>query len=174
MSLKIESKIEFKQGFVDLAKLEKHLQKLQGEFTEVGYTTQQMHQSEESDDVISMADLATILHEGAPKNRIPPRPFLRGTLQSLTAPTRQRFLRKPFMKYLQSVKNKQVSVDQMLLDLGKIIRKEVQSNFGNQNKLGLRRNAPSTERIKGKNDPLVDSGDLRDAMLVKTSRGGEA
>ena len=173
MTFKVSSKTDFKQGFVDLSKFEEYVKTLNKEFTEVGYSTQQLHRQEDSDEAIDMASLAIILHEGTDDGRIPPRPFLRRTLQNLTASSKQRFLRKPFMRYLESFNDKQSSVDRMLLDLGKIVRKEVQGNFGKNNKINLRDNAKITERIKGKNDPLVDSGDLRDSMLIKTSRGGE-
>lgn len=174
MKFSLKTKVDFKKGFKDLEKFKKHLSKLNDENTAVGYTTDQLHLQDGREEAIDMAYLATILHEGTQDGRIPPRPFLRQTLQQLTSGNKFRFLRKPFINYLESINNKQYSVDQLLLDLGDIIRKEVQKNFGINNTIDLESNAPSTIRKKGSDDPLVESGVLRDSLKVKTSRGGES
>lgn len=177
MTIKVKTQLKFKEGFKDLSKFEKYVSRINAESFSVGYSTDQIHSSEgNNEDSIDMAYLATILHEGTQDGRIPPRPFLRATLQQLTSGAKFRFLRKPFMNYLSSIDNKQYTVDQMLLDLGKIVRTEVQKNFGRDNTISLDPNAQTTIRLKKRdksNNPLVDTGELRDSMQVRTSKGGQ-
>lgn len=174
MKVSLETKVNFKQGFKELKEFSKYVNKVIGESTSIGYSTDQLHMQDGRAEAIDMAYLATILHEGTDDGRIPPRPFLRATLQQLTSGSKNKTLKTPFEKYFKNVSNGQYSIDQLLLDLGDIVRKEVQKNFGADNTIGLKSNAPSTINKKVGNNPLVESGDLKKAMQVKTSRGGES
>lgn len=56
----------------------------------------------------------------------------------------------------------------LLLDtIGKYYQKELQSLFGDTSALAS--NSPITIRIKGRDEPLVDSGELRDNLAYRNS-----
>lgn len=60
--------------------------------------------------------------------------------------------------------------EMLLEELGEFLRDEEKSIFGSSK---LASNAPSTQEIKGRNDPLVDTGDLRDRVAYRTSKNKE-
>jgi len=175
MAITVKASLQTNQGFKQLAKFKKDFNKLALEWTEVGFEASDEHHTNERGkrEVVNMAELAIWLHEGTEDGRIPPRPFLEGTLQQMVGKSEQAKL-KPIVARLFNGFKQGVDLDKhiskFLDELGEVLRSNVKGNFGIENTLGLEKNSDFTISQKGKNDPLVDTGTLRDSMKIKTSK----
>lgn len=143
-----------KSEFKDLEKISKNLRKLSGSYVEVGYFDGEIHEDSE----MSYASLMTILEFGTAD--IPARyPF--SMVAQEHKPSSKKVLKDTIKKHITMLATKDSSKE-LLEYLGNYYEKELTSLFGNPARiLG---NAKRTIQMKGKDTPLVDTGDLRDSL----------
>jgi hypothetical protein len=102
--------------------------------------------------------VATANEYGVPENNVPPRPFMRDTV----------ITRKPkWLKIVKEVLTESLDVDRTFRILGDVIADDVSQMITAYAKP---ENAPSTIAKKGFNDPLVDTGLMRDSVGWKVGR----
>jgi len=175
MAISVKATLQTNKGFKELAKFKKDFNNLASQWVQVGFDASQTHHKNERGkrEVVNMAELAIWLHEGTEDGRIPPRPFLEGTLQQMVDRSKSARL-KPLVadlyKGFAKGKNLDKHTSRFLDRLGEVLRDDVKDNFGIENTIGLEDNAPTTIRDKGRNDPLVDTSKLKNSMLIKTSK----
>lgn len=175
MAITVKATLQTNQGFKQLAKFKKDFNKLANEFVEIGFEASQTHHTNErgKKEEVNMAELAAWLHEGTDDGRIPSRPFFERTLQQMVGKSEQSKLKPIVSRLFKGFKqNKDLDkhISKFLNDLGILTRNNVKDNFGVENTISLEDNAPFTIKQKGRNDPLVDTGKLKDSMLIKTSK----
>lgn len=168
MSIKIKVNFDTKKGMKQINRLIDNLNKVERKEIQYGYFDGKLHNSglERSNPNITEAALMLLLHEGSRTAQIPPRPVFRLTGQNMKDQSNKSVLLSSFRKLLNSVVNS-VNVHPALRDIGEIMKKATQDNFGRNSSVNLEENAERTQQLKGRNDPLVDSGKLRDAMKVR-------
>jgi len=146
----------------DLDKLAKKFKELQNQYVEIGYFDNEMHSEAE----MSYASLMTILEFGSPENNIPARyPFHQVAHTKL--PSDNAGVKKAIKDHLKNIMGKSDSSD-LLAYIGKYYQKELKAIFGDTSR--LEPNAPATVAIKGRNEPLVDTQELRDNLGYRTSK----
>lgn len=142
----------------DLEKLKKHLMKLQKEKIEVGYFDGEIHQG-------SGMPLATLmaLHEsGVPSENIPSRPVFAIGYEELL-PSRN----KDTKLYIKNIVGQVGRMDNNVNILGEHYRDWLKAIFGDVGV--LESNSQRTQAEKGRDDPLVDEGELRDNLGYRTT-----
>lgn len=175
MAITVKATLDTNKGFKELAKFKKDFNRLAQEWVEVGFDASQVHHQNKrgKKEIVNMAELAAWLHEGTEDGRIPPRPFFERTLQQMVGKSEASKL-KPIVARLFNGFNKKKDLDKhiskFLEEMGELTRNNVKDNFGIDNTINLKDNSEFTIKEKGRNDPLVDTGTLRDAMKIKTSK----
>ncbi|WP_021024318.1 hypothetical protein [Salinivibrio costicola] len=116
---------------------------------------------------LKYADLMAIHHNGVPSKGIPPRPVL-SIVTRLYGKLIAKKAKHEMFKYLDG----QQSLDHTLTSIGKVSLSYTHKVFGDPTVLP--QNAKTTIRIKGKDAPLVDSGELQSKLSYSYSwKGGE-
>lgn len=168
MSIKIKFSLDNHKGLKEIQKFINKMNKAEEKEAKYGYFDSKLHKTdaEGSDPNMTEATLMYILHEGSAETNIPSRPVFRLTAQQMMDTGNSKKLQSPIENWLRTV-IKAPNVEQALRDIGEIMKRETQSNFGRGNKVNLVDNSKRTQQEKGRNDPLVDTGTLRDSMKVK-------
>lgn len=96
--------------------------------------------------------IATINEYGVPEHNQPPRPFMRYTVIKN---------KKKWLDILQDILPQNMDVERSLNILGDVVADDVSQMI---KAFAIPENAPSTIRKKGFNDPLVDTGLMRDSV----------
>lgn len=96
--------------------------------------------------------IATINEYGVPEHNQPPRPFMRYTVAKS---------KKKWIDILQDILPENMDVERSLNILGDVVSEDVSQMIS---AFAIPANAPSTIRKKGFNDPLVDTGLMRDSV----------
>ncbi len=112
------------------------------------------------DTKLTMAQLAYVMEYGAKVGKrtyIPPRPMLR-----MTGRLKRKSWAKLAGKLTKSVLEEKVNAADAPTILGQTIADDIKGVMNAS--LLFTPNAPSTVRKKGKNTPLIDTGELRDAV----------
>lgn len=156
--LRIKTKIN-RSG--DFYKKLSYLKKLDNQSVSVGhFESQGLHSSGKS-----YVNLMKEHHTG--DEITPPRPVLtilnfrlRGYLSSSEA-------KSLLKRWAKDPKN----IDLFLSSLGKKIAQQEKQIFGNNTELAS--NAPLTQKLKGRDSPLVDTGELRSKVAYRTSIGNK-
>lgn len=166
MSVKVECKTNLKEvnkqldDFVSRLKSEDNLE------AQCGYFDSKVHH----DSGLALAGLMYILEEGSEKANIPPRRVFKGSGEMLGDVSNKSKVGEVAKRFLIEVTKDKVPTAS-IEELGELLKNITQSNFGRGSKLSLAPNRPSTVRTKGRNDPLVDTGELRDSIEVRVKRG---
>lgn len=130
-----------------------------------GYFDGELHQESLKDgETITLASLMGAHEFG--QGDLPSRPVFKRTGYQLISKLPDDI--KPLAKsmLISALKGKISAVD-FLEKVGNLAKSATQSNFGANNTIGLKPNSRTTERNKGRNDPLVESSELRDKMSVR-------
>lgn len=150
-------KVKVKNGLTKrLLKFRGKLKDLDTKTVKVGHFGGDRHPDPDPDVNITYASLMQILNDGW--DDVPPRPVIRKTLEYIED-NKKPIVDAIFRKHIND------EPDVLAHALGRLIMEEIQSNFGAGNKIGLKGN-PMPNR-KGRDDPLIDTTALRDAMEVK-------
>ena len=102
--------------------------------------------------------IATIQEYGAPEKNIPPRPFMSTTVMKN---------RVKWQGILQDIIPQEMDVKRCLNILGDVVSNDVSEEI---DAWEIPANAPATIEKKGFNDPLVDTGLMRDSVGWKVGR----
>lgn len=173
MSLKLKVNFNLKDGMKDVKQFISSLKKADKQSVKYGYFDGKIHETEHDKSGMTLAALMYLQEFGEDSVNIPARPVFRQTGENMQDFSNSKALKDPILKYLmESKESKTPNADKMLLDIGKIMRKATQANFGAGNSLNLKSNATFTKTLKGRDDPLVHTGTLRDSIEVRTSLGG--
>lgn len=150
----------------DWDKLKKHFQQLDGLEVDAGYFAESGYHSDAG------IPYATLMYrhefglfddaEGALKNT-PPRPLMTLTAEASIKPS---IMRGNLGRLAKDTCGQIGKLSSNANKLGKEMQKLGQSMFGDSM---LADNAPLTQKLKGRNDPLVDTGELRQNFGYKTS-----
>ena len=174
MPVKINIKLDIESGMKEINRFIKDLKKLESESVDYGYFDGKVHITQYDNSGVTEAYLMMILEMGSESSNIPARPVFRRTGESMQDVANSKKLKAPLKKFLIGTADQKDVISSILLDVGELLRSETQKNFGSNNKIGLAPNSSKTISKKGRNDPLVDTGTLRDNMSVRTSRGGKS
>ena len=109
---------------------------------------------------VTNAQLAAWHEFGVPKNRIPSRPVIRGTVERNKRKL-DRFLNRQAARVVEGSLTK----DQMMLGAAEMLAGEMKKTITRS--IGLKSNRPSTVRQKGSSRPLVDTGQLKNSYEGK-------
>lgn len=145
-----------------LKDLEKGLTRLGEAEVAIGYFDGEIHE----DTKMTLASLMTLLEYGSNDGKIPARfPFSK--IAQTDSPKRNRDVQKLVKQGLQHAL--QFGGTETLLDsLGKHYESSIRSIFGNTSKLIS--NAKMTQNIKGRDEPLIDTGELLSKLSYKKLR----
>lgn len=102
--------------------------------------------------------IATINEYGVPEHNQPPRPFMRYTVIKN---------KKKWIDILQDILPQNMNIERSLSILGDVIADDVSQMI---KAFAVPPNAPSTIARKGFNDPLVDTGRMRDSVGWKVGK----
>lgn len=155
-------KTSLRRGKGNYTKALERLKEIRKDKVEVGHFEEQG----EHHSGLTYVELMAYHHRGNPEQNLPARPvldILRFRLRNLENPRIKSIARE----WLTNI-NRQGSTEQMLLQLAKVIAKEEQKIFGDTS--ALIRNSPLTIALKGSNNPLIERGDLKEAVSYRTSR----
>lgn len=150
--------VKVKRGS-SLSKKLKHLKTIHNQSVAIGHFEDQgKHYSG-----LSYVDLMKFHHDGDGQT-VPRRPVITilenfRTRKALNSATTNSLLNK-FV-------GGELSAQQVLTGIGKQVAKEEKKIFGDKGSLAG--NTPNTIAVKGADSPLVDTGDLRDAVSYRTS-----
>ena len=142
--------------------MKRNLQKGQNLAVKVGWFDGKKHTSERSQN-ITLAQIAKWLEEGHmngglyPNTWTPPRPFIRIGLMS--ALKESHWLQKQISFYLPQIIDGRMTWTQFYQKLGPSLQKLLQEVM---NAWDTPTNSPLTVALKGFNNPLIESGYLRD------------
>jgi len=156
---------KIKKDYKGLKNLYKELPKLNKKVVQYGYFDGASHKpSGERGDSITLASLMLMHEEG--NGDFPPRPVFGGTGYQLmqTLPKDIRYL---VSEYLVNLSKGKITDTELLTLIGDIMRESTEDNFGIGSSLNLKDNSSRTIKKKGRNDPLVDEGYLRDNIKVR-------
>lgn len=174
MAIKLTIDFDIKSGMKQIIKVVKQLESLNTEDVEYGYFDNTHHATDNGKSELSNAALMYIQELGSRKRNIPARPVFTLTGETFRDASNSGALQKPLTNFMMSAAQNKDTISELLLDVGIIFKERTQSNFGSGNTIGLQPNHPRVAAAKGRNDPLIDTTTLRDAMEVKTSRGDRA
>lgn len=117
---------------------------------------------------LKYAQLLAIHHNGVPSKGIPPRPVL-SIVTRLYGKIIAKKAKREMFKYLDG----EQSLDHTLASIGKVSLSYTKDVFGDPTVLP--QNAKTTIKIKGRDTPLVDSGELQSKLSYSyTWKGGES
>lgn len=170
MQLKI--KLDIREGMKQIQKVAKQLERANSSRAEYGYFGGRIHKTEKNRGDFTEATLMQILETGSITANIPERPVFKLTGESVKDSSKSTILAKPIKEYLENTVAGKDTLNKTLEDLGELMMKATQANFGADNGVDLDDNAKFTQQVKGRNDPLVDTGTLRDSMKVRVTKGG--
>lgn len=105
----------------------------------------------------SIAQVAIQNEYGVPERNIPPRPFMKRTVDGNV-----RKWKKMVQDELPQMKKMDLRV--MAIRLAGVMKKDIQRSI---DELMFPPNAPSTVKMKGFNNPLIDTGTMRDTVTWK-------
>ena len=147
-----------------LGKMKANVKKIDKQNVKVGYFPEQgLHNSG-----LPYATLMAIQEFGT--DTVPSRPIFQITA-STRPPQREPKVKEAVKEWSKLLTTKDNSKD--LLDtIGKNYQGALVGLFGDSSVLSP--NADTTIRLKGRDEPLVDSGELRDNLTYKSSIGGES
>ena len=117
---------------------------------------------------LSYASLATILEKGTRDGRTPAR-FLFETVSLLNSPSTSTQVRSIIIKGLSDSYSRDTSAT-TLDSIGKYYQQLLQDAMGMSPP--LESNSKAVIAKKGRNEPYIDSGELRDNLGYKTSKRG--
>lgn len=166
MAIKVSSNDNFDKALKELRKKIEKLEQLESMEVQVGYFGGRIHPSG-----LSFASLMYIHEVGSLSEGIPSRPVFRKTMQLLTQPSDRKSLTPHMRKVVETIVERGGDPTSALISMGNALKIKIQRNFGRNNRIGLLPNHRITQAIKGRDDPLVDEGDLRDAIEVRIKRG---
>ena len=144
--------------------LEKRIKELAKSESFVGYDQSQgIHE----DSGLSYPHLVGVLSAGYSPNNLPARPIFDITHQTFTF--KDSSMKKDLTKYFSDIANKstKITTKQINENFAKDLSDEVLSIFGNTNKLAS--NAESTIKKKGRDEPLVDTGNLKNNLAYSVN-----
>ena len=102
--------------------------------------------------------IATIQEYGAPEKNIPPRPFMRYTEQKN---------KRKWFEFVRDMLPQNMDLEKTMSFLGDLIAEDVRDSIIDWD---TPPNRPSTIARKGFNDPLIDTGRMRDSVGWKVGR----
>ena len=161
-------KIKIKKNIVPLIVLKRRLKQLATAKVQVGFFSDKVYGPENGS--LQVAQVALWQEQGTYSMvtgdaRIPERPFMTTTFHQFMRVTKGRRLAKAMASGVASV----LFSNQMngLNAVGDVIKQEMQDQI---TKWSSPANAPSTVSKKGRNDPLVDTGFMRDCVAFRVRR----
>lgn len=163
----IVANIEKKQGG-GFDKLREYLEGLSGQSVEVGYFAEQgAHPSTKNTQRWSFAQLMAYHELYADENGTQLRPIFGDMVRRDSAKLRRGLL-ELYKKQLRGVykRNGASTPVHTLEGSGTLIAGLIRKRFGIRS---LAKNMPSTIRKKGFNSPMIETGELRDALSIKNS-----
>lgn len=117
-------------------------------------------------DNLPVATVAAWQEEGVPPQNIPPRPFMR---VGFGAPLRRGRYDKQFKAAIANILEGRSTFTQEYKKLGSVFVEDMKDAI---TKWDSPPNAPLTVAEKGFNDPLIDSGTMRDSVDFKVEKKG--
>lgn len=117
-------------------------------------------------DNLPVAFIASIQEEGSPPQNIPPRPFMR---VGFGAPLRRGKYDKQFKAAIANILEGRSTFTHEYKKLGSVFVEDMKDVI---TKWDSPPNAPLTVAEKGFNDPLIDSGTMRDSVDFKVEKKG--
>lgn len=172
--IKLKIEMDLEAGMKEINKFIASLNKIEKESVDYGYFNGTVHKTEHDKSGITEAGLMTILEFGSESASIPPRPVFTRTGENMQGSDNSKAFRIPLRNFVVQASQNKDNISKVLLDIGNIMRLATQANFGKGGSLNLEKNADKTIALKGRDDPLVHTGELRDSMKVQTSRGGSS
>ena len=156
--------ITVKKGKGDFHKKLKQLRQFGKAHVEVGhFASQGQHESID----MSYVDLMKFHHKGGVSESgvsSPSRPVMTHMMMYATkAAANSMSTRQAFKAWSEG----RTTNEGFFISLGKVLVQTEKNLFGSSG--SLVKNAPFTVALKGRDDPLVDTGDLRDRVAYKTS-----
>lgn len=149
MSLKFDIKV--KLDMKDLARVRRDLIKAARQVVQVGYFDGKPHPNSPGD---SVAQIAAIQEFGLPEDNIPERPFMAAT-------ARQTRVARPIAASIKGILQRTQTVQGLWIATGLFFAREMSlviANFSDPP------NAPFTIAKKGFDNPLVETGHMRDSV----------
>tara|TARA_R110000851_G_scaffold100830_1_gene216624 strand:- start:275 stop:766 length:492 start_codon:yes stop_codon:yes gene_type:complete len=143
-----------------LSKISKNVKKLDGENVQIGYFAEQgVHKGSK----MTYASLMALLEYG--NEDIPKRPIftIAAFQNSPEKDTRVKRAVRAWNKELLTSDNSKALLDK----LGRMYRKSIGDLFGDTS--AIEGNHPTTIRLKGRDDPLRDTGDLKRKLSFRNS-----
>lgn len=131
---------------------------------EIGYFNAEGHS--ESD--LSLASIATLLEKGSADGSQPAR-FPMEQIAIQNSPERSPEVIRDIRRYMRSLA-RQDRAERLLEDIGTFYRDEYKNILGDASR--LESNAPSVIAEKGRDEPGVNTGELRDNAGFRTSKNG--
>lgn len=154
----MKSKVQLKKNKKRINRLIKKFEELGQESLEVGHFEEQGKHSSG----MSYPELMQIHEHGL---GVPKRPVF--NIAKFKEPPKTSPTVKKFMdNWMQS--NRSSATKNLLDNIGTHYRDLIKSIFGDIKE--LKSNSPYTIKLKGKNSPLIESGDLRDKVKYKSSK----
>ncbi len=138
----------------NIPKLMKRVKELINKTTEVGYFSSQPNHSESG---IGYAQMAAWLEYGTKKTRA--YPLFHRTVEFFEHPSKSNIIKNSLKGYFNSLdSNKQYTI--ILNSIGKGYAEIIQAGMGKPGRVG-NSNTQSTIDIKGRNEPWIDTGELK-------------
>lgn len=158
--LKIQASISKKH--TKIPHLVHQMLQLEGHSVRIGFFDGEMHHSGNT-----IATIAIINDLGL---GVPARPFMSVGAKDVLKSTA---MRKQYAEVLRSISNKKISARDAYERIGKMSSEQIKQMIDDWTQPP---NSPITQRMKGRNDPLVDTGQMRDAVkhkVVKRTKVGK-
>lgn len=144
--------IRNKTASKEMKKLFNGLDSLENSSVATGYFDGEMHNGSE----MALATLMTLLEYGSNDGKIPARfPF--STIASTNSPKRDKVLRKMIEKGI-TTSIKEGNTNKLMGRIGKHYLYSIRQIFGDTTR--LLSNAALTQKLKGKDSPLIEEGEL--------------
>ena len=144
----------------NIPRLMKRIQALTTKTTEVGYFSSQPSHSESG---IGYAQMAAWLEYGTKKTRA--YPLFHRTVEFFEHPSKSNIIKSSLKGYFNNLdSNKQYTV--ILNSIGKGYAEIIQAGMGKPGRVG-NSNTQSTISIKGRNEPWIDTGELKQKISYR-------
>tara|TARA_Y100000310_G_scaffold74348_1_gene70508 strand:- start:34419 stop:34829 length:411 start_codon:yes stop_codon:yes gene_type:complete len=131
---------------------------------DIGYFNGEGHSQSE----LTLASIATLLEKGSVDGDQPAR-FVMETVAADNLPQKSGEVIQAVRRYLASLDRVDLS-EQLLDSIGAFYRDEYKNLLGDSSRLTS--NAPSVIERKGRDEPGIDTGELRDNAGFRTSKSG--
>lgn len=164
MALKASFKMKIKKKGLDT--LKRRIKSAESYVSKTGFW-----QTMSNDGTMSMASLAFLQEYGRPASvineAIPARAFFRMSVMNVEA--NHSNVRRQLKFAIQHILSGSQTTPESLRQVGQVYQEEIQTIITYFDEPA---NAERTIRMKGKDDPLVDSGKMRDSVKTKVTKRG--